>query len=300
MMASGHSRSVPGSQFADDAPLLERQAKPPRLAVLIPVFNGQDALERSLASLCESEAPFDVFLIDDGSEPPAQVPQDLPFPVRLIRLPQNGGITRALNVGLRHILPLDYQYVARLDAGDLTLPGRFRAQMAFLDADPDHAVVGTHATYVDGCGQPLFDFRPPAGHEALVRYMKRRNGLEHPCVMIRSRCLVDCGSYDERYGGAEDYELWRRLGRKYKLANLPQVFLYKEIRASQITARRFRSATRLRVQLRYFEPRALDTYLGVLRTLVALATSRRWVIWAKRMTDRRRLRTEARRRTGAS
>jgi len=297
---SGHLRSVPGSDLAGGTPLRKRQPRPRRLAVLIPVFNGQDALERSLTSLCESEERFDVFLVDDGSEPPARVPPDLPFTVRLIRLSQNGGITKALNVGLRKILPMGYQYVARLDAGDLTLRGRFAAQMAFLDAHPDHAVVGTQAEYVDGGGRSLFVFRPPTSHEALVRFMRRRNGLEHPCVMIQSRCLVDCGPYDERYCGAEDYELWRRLGRKYKLANLPEVFLYKEIRPSQITARRFRSATRLRVQLRYFEPQALGAYLGVLRTLVALATSRRWVTWTKRMNEQWRMRTESKRRIRAS
>ena len=264
-----------------------RQARP-RLAVLIPVFNGQDALERSLASLRDSDERFDVFVVDDGSDPPISLPSDLPFSVRLVRLPKNGGVTKALNAGLAPIIAAAYDYVARLDAGDISLPGRFAAQMAFLDAHPDHAVVGSYAEFVDPHGKRLFVYRPATDYQALSRFLKWRNGLEHPCVMIRVACLVVSGLYDERYCGSEDYELWRRLDRNYKLANLPVVFVKKETHASQITARRFRSAARLRVQLRYFDPLSFIAYAGILRSLVALVTSQRLVLRAKQWRDRLR------------
>jgi glycosyltransferase involved in cell wall biosynthesis len=288
MTSSAPARRAPAAPLPAGA---AERLPVPRLAVLIPVFNGQAALERALASLCASRERFDVFIVDDGSTPPIEAPPGLPFAVTLLRLPRNGGITKALNAGLVRILAAGYAYVARLDAGDLSLPGRFAAQMAFLDAHPDHAVVGTHAAYVDAeDGTHLFTFRPPTEHAALARFLKRRNGIEHPTVMIRTRCLERSGLYDEAYCGAEDYELWRRLGRTYKLANLPMNFLKKETGRAQITARRFRSATRLRVQLRYFEPWSVDAYLGVLRSLLALLTNRRLVLQAKQWHERGQLR----------
>ncbi len=117
--------------------------KQPRLAVLIPVFNDQHGLERSLASLAQDGAQFDVFVVDDGSEPPIRPPGDLPFSINLIRQKRNQGITAALNAGLSTIVAAGYDYIARLDAGDLSLPGRLAAQMHFLDCHPDHAAVGT-------------------------------------------------------------------------------------------------------------------------------------------------------------
>lgn len=261
-----------------------------RLAILVPVFNGQDSLERSLASLADSVSDsherFDVFIVDDGSDPPIELPPNLPFPMRLLRLPQNGGIARALNTGLRQILPAGYEYVGRLDAGDLTLPGRFGAQLAFLDAHPDHAAVGTHAEYMERGGKLLFIFRPPAAHEELTRYLERRNGIVHASVVMRSACLEECGLYDERYCGAEDYELWRRLGRRYKLANLPVVFFKVEVHHASITARQFRSFSRLRAQLHHFEPSSVHAYVGVLRTFIALLTDRRLVLQMKHLKDR--------------
>jgi glycosyltransferase involved in cell wall biosynthesis len=288
MTRSGTSGSARKEHRSCGAMSPDGQPARPRLAVLIPVFNGQDALERSLARLCDDDEPLDVFIVDDGSEPPVEIPPDLPFTVRLIRLPTNGGVTKALNAGLVQVMAAGYEYIARLDAGDLSLPGRFAAQMAFLDAHPDHAVVGAHAEYVDDDGAHLFTFRPPTDHAALATYFKVRNGFEHPTVMIRGPCLELFGWYDARYCGAEDYELWRRLGRTYKLANLPMVVLRKETTISQITARRFRSATRLRVQLRYFEPWSIGAYLGILRTVLALLTSRRLALRLKHWHERLR------------
>lgn len=261
----------------------------PRLAVLIPVFNAQDALERSLASLSDSFEEFDVFLVDDGSDPPIEVPPNLPFSTTLLRLPQNGGITKALNAGLRQILPAGYEYVGRLDAGDLTLPGRFEAQLAFLDTHPDHAVVGCHADYVDPHGQRLFIYRPPADHRDLSRFMKRRNGMVHQGTVIRSECFGVCGLYDEAFCGAEDYELCLRFSTMYKIANLPQVFVVVDVNPTSVTARRFRSAVRLRVQARYFDFLSPHCYLGVLRSVLALFTSRRLVILIKQRGDRLRM-----------
>lgn len=257
-----------------------------RLALLVPVFNGQDALERSLASLRESEEKFDVFVVDDGSDPPIETVANLPFTIELIRLPKNGGITRALNAGLARIMTRGYEYVGRLDAGDVSLPGRLEAQVAFLDAHPDHAAVGTHAEYVARNGTRLFIFRPPDDHEALTRYLKRRNGIVHASVVMRTACLVECGGYDERYCGAEDYELWCRLGQRYKLANVPEVLFQVEVHDASITARRFRSLTRLNAQLRHFDPLSLNAYLGILRSLVALSIDRRIVLRMKQLKEK--------------
>jgi len=261
-----------------------------RIAVLIPVYNDQDGLERTLASLQQNGETADVIVVDDGSEPPVS-----PRPnTHLLRLPENMGITKALNHGLNAIMASGYDYVARLDAGDISLPGRFEAQAAFLDQNADHAVVGCHVLHVTEEGMPLFVNQPPSDHAHLSQYMRRRNGYDHPSVMIRVACLKETGIYNEIYSGSEDYELWRRLLRRgYKFANLPTVYLHKEVTPTQITARRFRSGPRLRVQLRYFEPLQLECWIGVARTSIALVTPRRFALWGAKIQYSIRRRAEA-------
>ena len=191
----------------------------PRLAVLIPVFNDQPGLERALGSLAADGEDFDVYVVDDGGDPPIKVPPDLPYQVRLLRQEPNQGITAALNAGLRAIAEAGYEYVARLDAGDLSLPGRFAAQIKFMDGHPDHAVVGTATRYVDPEGGLLFDFHPPLRDHDLKRFLRYRAGLVHPSVMIRLQAIMACGGYRDRFRGGEDYDLFMRLGQSHKLAN---------------------------------------------------------------------------------
>ena len=91
-----------------------------RVAYLIPVFNDQCGLNKSLQSLAESEGGFDVVVVDDGSTPCIAVEQnEFPFSVRLISLDENQGIEAALNSGAEWIEREGYEFVARLDAGDV-------------------------------------------------------------------------------------------------------------------------------------------------------------------------------------
>src|SRR5258705_9611643 len=113
----------------------------PRIAVLIPVFNQLEDLQRTLRSIDRESAQVDCFVVDDGSQPPIAIDSDsYRFPIQVIRLPQNSGCTRARNVGLEHIVKANYDYVAIQDAGDLDVGERLAIQAAYLDTHPDVAV----------------------------------------------------------------------------------------------------------------------------------------------------------------
>lgn len=258
-----------------------------RLAVLIPVFADQEGLARSLESLRRERARFEVVVVDDGSEPPLVVPEGLPFAVRMLRLPHNQGITAALNAGLEQIVAAGFEYVARLDAGDLSLPGRFAAQVDFLDGHPDHAVIGSQVEVVDAAGRSLYRFHPPSDHQRILRRLRYENALSHPTVMMRVAALRDAGFYVDDYPGGEDYELWLRLARTWKLANLEQVYVRKELTPTSITGRRLKLALcRVRIQLDHFAPGSIHAYLGIARSLGALLLGRGAVIRLRRLHSR--------------
>jgi glycosyltransferase involved in cell wall biosynthesis len=65
------------------------------VAVLMPAFNGQADVERTLASFQE-DAPVHVLLVDDGSTPPIVAPTLPNLSIEILRMPQNVGIERAL------------------------------------------------------------------------------------------------------------------------------------------------------------------------------------------------------------
>jgi glycosyltransferase involved in cell wall biosynthesis len=259
----------------------------PRLAVLIPVFNNQEGLERSLASLTQDGSEFDVFVVDDGSEPHVRLPSDLPYRVRLLRQEPNQGITAALNKGAKCIAEAGYEYLARLDAGDLSLSGRFAAQMAFLDDHPEHAAVGTASRHVDTHGRLLYDFYPPTGHAEVMRTYRYRAGIIHAAVVMRTQALVACGFYREGFPGGEDYDLFMRMGKLYKLGNLDQMFIVVEMSRTSITAQRQSMLLcRLKLLVEHFDPWSIHSYLGIVSNLLFLLVPRRVVLNLRGLGER--------------
>lgn len=244
------------------------------VAVLIPVSRNQRGLKRSLLSMRDASGSFDVVVVDDGSPEPITVPSQLrdDVPVSLLRLERNGGIAGALNHGLRHILERGYRYVARLDAGDSVARERFERQVHALDLSPGCAVVGSFIEFVDSNQAPLFCHRAPSIHQKIVQGLHINNCILHSGSMIRVAALKKVGLYREDCHGAEDYELFLRISRRYELAVIPEILTRCEyaLGGLSITGRRGQQRTRLRLQLQYFDLGCWRSYYGVARTLLAL------------------------------
>jgi glycosyltransferase involved in cell wall biosynthesis len=255
-----------------------RQVRP-RLAVLIPVLNDQEGLERSLDSLAREEFNFDVFVVDDGSDPPISIPADLPYRVQLVQQTPNQGITSALNRGLAAIAEVGYEYVARLDAGDLSLPGRFAAQISFLETHPEHALVGAATQYVDSHGNFLFDYRPPTEHKSIMRFLRYRAAIVHPSIMVRTSALVACGLYRDKFARGEDYDLFMRLGQIYRLANLDATYVVMVITPDSLSSKRQQIIiSRLQLLAWYFDFWSIHSYLGMAANVLGFLLPRPLVL----------------------
>lgn len=268
-----------------------------RICCLLCVYNDQAGLERSLVSVFEDEPLADILIVDDGSSPACTLPPiPAEFDVQLLRIESNVGLVAALNFGLECILDAHYTYVARLDAGDTVNPGRLKAQAEYLDRHPEIGLLGTQMLAFDqATGQPLFEFNNPHDTATVERSLKVRNCIAHPSAMIRAEVFRSEGCYDPAYKYAEDYEMWRRIARHYAVANLPIVYVNKAITPTQMTAvyRSGCSLSKLKTQLRYFEPCDPWCWIGVARTLFALFIPR-WILlnWHTKAARKRNMRNE--------
>lgn len=262
-----------------------------RSCVLIPVFNDGLALARTLNSVAQTEGALDVLIVDDGSDP-AVLPEMCTCGARavtILRLPSNLGISSALNTGVEYAVRQGYEYIARLDAGDLVHPARFKRQEEFLDRSPRIGAVGSTVRFVDGSGATLFCFRPPRdGAKRLARAMLIENRLVHSSLMFRSEVFAAVGWYSTELVAAEDYDLLLRVSRRFDLGALDEVLTVCDLRETGISVRRRRrqQLTRVIIQLRYFSPLLLESYAGVLRSLVAMASPLGIVMVAKRLVYR--------------
>jgi glycosyltransferase involved in cell wall biosynthesis len=243
------------------------------VAVLMPAYNGQADVDRTLASFAES-APVHVLIVDDGSTPPIVAPLLPTLRIEVLRMPQNGGIERALQAGIEALAARGYRYAARIDAGDLAAPGRLAKQRAYLEAHPNVAGLGMWTQVVSRDGAPLFMLRTPVEPDAVRRLRFFRASLVHPAMMLRIDAVCAVGNYRVAYRAAEDLDLFLRLMERYDCANLPELGLYYELNEGGISAtkRRRQIVSTLKLQWRYFNAANAYDWLGLAKNLLHLVT----------------------------
>ncbi|MDN5843626.1 MAG: glycosyltransferase, partial [Alcaligenaceae bacterium] len=222
------------------------------VCLLIPYYQAGADLLLSLASVEADTLLPDVCIVDDGSlqAPARQVLADYqgPLPIHLIELAQNQGIEHALNAGLAYCVPR-YKYIARLDCGDKNIGRRLADQRDFLQAHPDHAIVGGWARYVDLEGQPLFILQHPVDTASIRRKIFLNAPFTHPAIMMRSAVLSDVGFYPVDYPAAEDLALFFKIVGKYPTANLPYPIVIYEVNPNAISSLKRKTQIKSRVRL---------------------------------------------------
>lgn len=219
----------------------------PRISVLMSVHNGERWLREAVDSvLGQSLGQFELLVIDDGStDGTAKILEGYRDPrVRVSRQPRVG-LTTSLNRGVAlTTAPL----VARLDADDVALPERFARQVAFLEGHPEVGLLGTGCQDVDPVGRVLRIYRPPETDSEIRRTLIRRNPFVHSSIMARREVLERAGFYDQTLEVAQDYDLWVRLSRISRLANLPEPLVRRRLTPHMVS--RARDSDRLRAELR--------------------------------------------------
>ena len=204
------------------------ETEPLRATWLLPVRNGMPYLSETLASIeAQTYRNFEVLAWDNGStdgtleELQRWIPSRLPGRVISDRPLGLGASLREMTLEARTEL------CARIDADDVNLPQRLEKQVAFLHAHPEIAAVGSQISRLDAesvnHGQW---FAYPTRHEDIVHAMLHFNALAHPTMLFRRSAILDVGNY-QGVGkvNVEDYDLWLRVAKKYRMANLDEALI---------------------------------------------------------------------------
>lgn len=212
----------------------------PRITVAMSVYNTAPYLALSIESiLAQSLADFEFLIVDDGSsDGSGKIIDDFAARdprIRPIHQP-NRGLVFSLN---RMIGEARAPVIARMDADDIALPHRFERQLAFLDANPDHGVVGAWAACIDEKGDPRPESCPdhPTSHEAFLEKLETGPLLCHPAVMMRSDVVRAAGGYHRAYRHCEDYDLWLRLSERTRICSLAERLILYRHSDSQVSSR---------------------------------------------------------------
>lgn len=200
----------------------------PKVSVIMSVYNGEKYLREAVESILnQTFRDFEFIIINDGStDKSGEILEEYAKKDSRVRLShqENMGLTKSLN---RAIRLAKGEYIARMDADDISLPQRLEKQVRFLNKNPEIVLVGTGYYEIDASGKIIGRKTPPSSLSELKKILVKYNPFFHASVVIRRKVLEKVGLYDEKMIYAQDYDLWLRIGGKFKVANLPYILMKK-------------------------------------------------------------------------
>lgn len=141
---------------------------------------------------------------------------------------ENRGLAIVLNDLLDICFEKGYEFIARMDADDISKPERLEKQMEYLQEHPEIDVVGGAIEEIDEKSESRGKIIVyPETPDGCYKFFARRNPHAHPAVMFRKSFFDKAGcKYRPEYRQNQDTMLWldgMKKGTKH--ANLQEVVL---------------------------------------------------------------------------
>ncbi len=212
----------------------------PRVSVVLPVHNGEAYLDEAAYSI-RNQTLRDLELIivenasTDASYTIASRHAAEDARVRVLHLDRPSR-SAALNAGVEEARA---EWIAEMDADDVSAPQRLERQMAYLEAHPDVAALGTYGWAFGRTRRPVGVLkRGPVSRDEFAR--ARAAGpiqLLTPSVVFSRAASLAIGGHCPDYDPAEDADFFTRLADRYLVLTLPEPLIYIRFHTSSVSMR---------------------------------------------------------------
>jgi glycosyltransferase involved in cell wall biosynthesis len=157
--------------------------------------------------------------------------------LKLIENKENIGLTKSLNRGLRIC---NGKYIARMDAGDISLPERIKKQFLFLENNKEIFLIGTGAIFVDAKDNEISRFSPEINANKLKNILEKKNRIIHSSIMFRNQGL----EYREKFVYAQDYDFYLNLlSAGKKITNMVDFLIKYRVLDNSISDKKIKQQT---------------------------------------------------------
>ncbi|MFX0204599.1 MAG: glycosyltransferase, partial [Candidatus Hodarchaeota archaeon] len=168
------------------------------------------------------------------------------------------------------------EYIARMDADDISHPERIESQVNFLDLCPKVSLLGTACFRIDLSGNITGIFRSPTENSVIQRSLFKRNIFCHGSVMFRKRAFESVHGYNENFEYAQDFDLWLRLASRFEVGNLSEVLYAWRDHTSSVSSIKDRIQIRstLKAKLKSSQAKQYQPlyHLNIVRNFIAMIT----------------------------
>jgi len=202
------------------------------ISVILPAYNAEAYIKEAIDSiLVQTYKNFELLVLNDGSTDKTEeiiLSYDDPR-ICYVKNETNLKLIKTLNKGIDLAKG---EYIARMDADDISLPTRFEEEMKYMEIHPD----------IDACSSKIFrllpnkkiikgNYYPCTTPSACVFCSIFRTPLSHPASFFRAKTLKNI-RYNETENALhiEAFVLWGELALKgYKMGVLnKRLLIYRD------------------------------------------------------------------------
>ena len=238
----------------------------PKISVIMSVYNGMPYLEQAVESIFrQTFEDFEFFIVDDAStdETWRYLKSLRDMRIKLIQNKKNLGLAASLNIALRQA---QGDFVARMDADDISLSIRFKEQINFLQKHPTIDICGSFVNVIDETDKIIGQIKKPTSNKEIKKELFWLTPLLHPTWFAKKEVFRKLKGYDEKWDYVEDFEFLIR-ATDFKMANIPKYLLLfrsqKERRSQKTIEKIYRNSLKLRLK-NYRERKLGIRYLLIL------------------------------------
>ncbi|MGA1870993.1 MAG: glycosyltransferase family 2 protein [bacterium] len=211
------------------------------MTVLMSIYNAEKYVRESIDSILKQTLPdFEFLIINDGSvDRTEEILYTYDDPrIRIINNERNIGLTKSLNKGLQLARG---EYIARMDAGDISHQDRLFYQYKFLQENTQFGLVGTSFYRISDSGNIMNKVIAGSDSHQLKNALLKNNCICHGASMFRKDICIKVGGYNERLKFAQDYDLFSKIAMVSKISNLERILYKWRFSFSSLTHRNYLS-----------------------------------------------------------
>ena len=193
------------------------------VSVIIPCYNAELYVEQAVLSIMnQTYNKLEIIVINDAStDNTGEILKrlaSLDERIMYIENRENIKLVDRLNKG---ISLASGEFIARMDADDISMPLRIERQVEFLLSNPSVGVVGTNALLIKENNVGKLFSKPLLDKEIKLELFINSPFI-HPSVMMNRSLLDKVGGYSSNYYQVEDFALWVEMSVLTNFANLSE------------------------------------------------------------------------------
>ncbi len=195
-----------------------------KISVIICTYNRATYIAQAIDSILnQTYKNIEVIIVDDAStdnteEVLAQYKNN--SLIKIFKNESNLGISKSRNKGVSFA---SGDYIAVLDSDDYwTDPKKLHKQITILESDPTIGVVGSAITCITTDGEKIKNAVYKTKDAEIRNKILIKNQFAQSAVLFKKDAFLRVGGYDTNLSSAQDFDLWLKIGKDYRFANLKE------------------------------------------------------------------------------